>query len=272
MPQKLTVDLGNVQKTMLLPLWGRAVETQKQNPLLVDQTAADIIGRLDYDFASMAKNLSELSQVAWIVRSLIMDKIIREFLEAYPAATVVNIGCGLDTTFDRVDNGTVHWYDLDLPDVIQLRSQLIPEGERRKFLACSFLDESWIKGLSTSGPVFFMAAGVLYYFEECQVKEFFHRLADAFPGSEIVFDASSPMGVRTANKMVIKNSGLDERSYLKWGLNNAESLAAWDSRIHVVKQYPYFHDTRGRLHLSNQLWALMSDAMRIQYIVHLKFD
>ncbi|MCL4393341.1 MAG: class I SAM-dependent methyltransferase [Chloroflexi bacterium] len=192
----------------------------------------------------MAQNLSEISQLAWIIRSLTMDKIIRAFLAAHPTSAVVNIGCGLDTTFDRVDNGRARWYDLDLPDVIQLRSQLIPERERRKFIACSFLDESWIKELPTKTPVFFMATGVLYYFEECQSKEFFCRLADSFPGSELVFDASSPMGVRTANKMVIKSSGLDERSYLKWGLKDAESLTAWDSRIHVLKQYPYIAHLR----------------------------
>jgi O-methyltransferase involved in polyketide biosynthesis len=116
-----------VQKTLLLPLWGRAVETRKSHPLLEDRAAARIIDSIDYDFSTIAGNINPVTQYAWIARSIHIDRTIRRFLRDYPKATVVNLGCGLDTTYDRVDNGSLHWYDLDLPDVIELRRRFVQE-------------------------------------------------------------------------------------------------------------------------------------------------
>ncbi len=272
MSEKVTVDLGNVQRTMLLPLWGRAVESQKEQPLLVDQTALQIIEAVNYDFSTMAHHLSDLTQMAWIMRSLCIDETVRAFLEKYPKGPIVNIGCGLDTTFDRIDNGTVMWYDLDLPDVIELRRQFIKETERRRFICASFLDESCLNEIGVSENVLFIAAGVFYYFEESKVKEFLVRLADRFPGSEIIFDASSPYGIKTANRMVIKRSGLDEKSFLKWGLKNAETLTTWDKRFRVLNTHYYFGSSGQRLALRIRLIGWVSDRMKVQYMVHLQMS
>jgi O-methyltransferase involved in polyketide biosynthesis len=198
MTDKVAVKLGHVQETLLLPLWGRAVEARKKKPLLVDKTAVEIIGKLNYDFTTIARNISFLSQLAWIARSLHIDRIIRQFLTKYPKATIVNIGCGLDTTFERVDNGSLYWYDLDLPDVIKLRSDFITESERRKFIAGSFLDDQWLSQITVVDNVLFVAAGVFYYFEAEQIKDFLIKLADRFPSGELVFDATSPVGVKVA--------------------------------------------------------------------------
>ncbi len=100
MSEKIIVELGNVQKTLFLPLWGRAVESKKEKPLLVDKTALQIIEAVDYDFFTLTKNISDLTQSAWIMRSICVDEVVRAFLEKYPKGTIVNIGCGLDTTFD----------------------------------------------------------------------------------------------------------------------------------------------------------------------------
>ena len=198
MSEKITIDLGHVQKTLLLPLWGRAVESKKEHPLLVDQSALQIIGAVDYDFSALTNNISDLTQMAWIMRSMCVDEVVTAFLAKYPKGTIVNIGCGLDTTFDRIDNGSVLWYDLDLPDVIELRRKFIQETARRKFISASFLDKDWLNEICVSEKVLFIAAGVFYYFEDSDVKEFLVRLADRFPGSEIIFDASSPYGIKTA--------------------------------------------------------------------------
>jgi O-methyltransferase involved in polyketide biosynthesis len=124
MTTPVSAKLGSVQKTLLLPLWGRALETKKAHPLLVDATAVRIINSLDYDFSTIATNISYISQLAWIARSLHIDRSIRRFVEQHPSATIVNLGCGLDTTFERVDNGAFAWYDLDLPDVIETAQSL----------------------------------------------------------------------------------------------------------------------------------------------------
>jgi O-methyltransferase involved in polyketide biosynthesis len=272
MTEKISIQLGNIQKTMLLPLWGRAMETGKKHPLLVDKTAVSVMGKIDYDFSTITKGLSPISQYAWIMRSRTVDEIIHKFLQEHPAGTIVNIGCGLDTTFDRVDNGTLRWYDLDMPDSINLRRQFIPESDRRTFISSSFLESNWLKQLEVKYAVLFIAAGVLYYFQETDIKTFFARLADAFPGCEIVFDASSAYGIKMANEMVIKRGGLDEKSNLVWGLEHAEDLESWDQRYKVLETIYYFKSNRKILPLNIWLIGAFSDSRRIQYMVHLNIQ
>ena len=98
MSERDAVDLGDVQRTLFLPLWGRACESKKDHPLLVDEMALEIIERVDFDFSTMARNITELTQIAWIMRSMQVDGVIERHLEEHPRATLVNIGCGLDTT------------------------------------------------------------------------------------------------------------------------------------------------------------------------------
>ena len=268
MAEKIAVELGNVQKTMLLPLWGRAVETQKDHPLLVDCKAVEIIEKVDYDFAAMAEKLSPLSMYAWIKRSMFTDQVARAFLQAHPRGTIVNIGCGLDTTFERVDNRSLTWYDLDLPDMIALRRQFITESERRRFITASFLDEGWPGQIKVSDGLLLIAAGVLYYFSEAQVKGFFARMADAFAGCELVLDVCSPAGIKVANKRVIESSGLDEKSYLDWGIKSPREILGWDEHYQLLETFWYFKgkDVPKALRFAGAI----SDAMKVQYMLHLR--
>jgi O-methyltransferase involved in polyketide biosynthesis len=265
-----TLELGSVQKTLLLPLWGRAVETRRATPLLVDHAAAEIIARIGYDFSTIARNISPITRLAWIARSLHIDRTIREFLERHAKATIVNLGCGLDTTFERVDDGHLRWFDLDLPDVMDLRKRVIPDSDRRRSIACSLFDQEWLHQLKTTDSIFFVAAGVFYYFEKSQLKPFFVRLADAFPGAEVFFDACSPLGLKTANKKVIKAGGMDESAILRWGLRQASDLELWDSGIVVVSEYPIFQNLKGRLSIGEKLGTILSDALRIMSMVHVR--
>lgn len=272
MKEKIAIELGNVQKTLLLPLWGRAMESQKEKALLNDKTAVEIIQKIDYDFETLLKGINEVSVMGWVCRSLLMDEAIRGFIARHPGATVVNIGCGLDTTFERIDNGYIRWFDLDLPDTIELRRKFIKETGRRKFIVSSFLDEDWLKKLVVADNILFVSAGVFYYFEEKQIQSFFQRVADLFPGCEMVFDASTPIGIKMANKMVIKNAGLDERSYLKWGLKKSVVLQNWDNRIKIIKQQSLFKNIRTKLKFQTKVKLFISDMFKMQYLVHLKIE
>lgn len=238
--------------------------------MLVDQTAVDILAAIDYDFSTIARNISFVSQLAWIARSLHTDRTIRDFLTRHPDATFVNLGCGLDTTFNRVDNGRLRWYDLDLPDVIELRKKLIPERDRTHTLACSLLDDAWMRQIAVVDSIFFLASGVFYYLEEAQIKAFLIRVADTFPGSEILFDACSPRGVRMANQRVIKAGGMDESAILKWGLRRAKDLEKWDDRIVVLAAYPKFRNMKQGLSIKEKWGMLMSDILGIMSMVHLR--
>lgn len=269
MKAREAIELGDVQKTLLMPLWGRAMETQQRNPRLVDESAVEILARVEFDFSMLAQNIDTLTRIAWIQRSLVCDRVVAAFLARHPAGTVVNVGCGLDTTFERTDNGRMRWYDLDLPDVIALRRKFIRESARRTFLEASLLEAGWLQRIEVREGVLFIAAGVLYYFSEQDVRAFILRLLEAFPGSELLCDVSSPLGVRVANKKVVESAGLDERSHLVWGLVDRRELLSWDARLRLLATYYYFRRP-GRIGVRNRLLGTLSDLLRIQYMLHLQ--
>jgi len=270
MENRIKIELDNVQETLLLPLWGRAVEAKKEHPRLTDKLAVEIIGKLDYDFSTISQNISSLIQYAWIARSLHTDNAIGQFLKKYPEGTIVNIGCGLDTTFDRIDNGKVLYYDLDLPDVIELRSRFVPGHPRRKSISCSFLDTKWFDALEIRDNVFFFATGVFYYFTEEQIKGFLLAVADRFPGCEMLFDWASPLGVRMSNKKVIEGGGMSETAVLKWGIDSAKILEAWDPRIRLIRQYPLFKKMKKGHPFKMRYGLWLSDRLKIMSMAHLQ--
>ena len=270
MNDKIDIDLGNVQKTLLLPLWGRAVETQKSNPKLTDNKAVEIISNIDYDFSTIAKNISWISQYAWVARCIHIDNVIKEFLKLHPEGSIVNIGCGLDTTFERIDNDHVHFYDLDLPDVINLRKNFFSNTDRRKMIPCSFLDDTWYREIPKENGVLFFAAGVFYYFEEEQIKEFFNSLAAAFINCELFFDSASPFGVKVANQKVIKEGGMDETAILKWGIKEPRQMESWHKNIKLINCYPMFRKMKKGLSFKMKYGLWLSDTLKIMSMVHLK--
>ena len=272
MPEKISIELGSIQKTQLFPLWGRAKETLKPDPLLVDSTAVEIINRIDYDFSAFENNLDESNEYGPTIRCLNIDRTIQQFLKRHPRATIVNIGCGLDTTFHRVDNGQLHWYDLDMPDSMELRNKLIEKTARVAQIECSVFDTAWFDKVIVEDNILFIAAGVFYYFEESQIKSLLVSMAKRFPGSEVVFDAASPLGVRILNQLVIKKGGMQKDSFLRWGLRNAKKLEGWHGSIKVLDQYAHFSNLK--LSRAKQIRArlkiFLSDILRTVYMVHIR--
>ncbi len=270
MAEKIPIDLKEVQETLLLPLWGRAMESKKENPLFIDRKAVEIFESLDFDFSRIAENTKALSQLSWIGRAIISDQITRDYMRRNPGAMVVNFGCGMDTNYERLGDDSVTWWDIDLPEVIGLRRKFFPETENRKLLACSMLDFSWTEKIQQGGPVLFLAAGVLYYFEEKEVKDFFIRMAEEYHGTEFLFDAASPAGVRAANSLVIASTGMKENSSLKWGLKKLKDIESWDRDIKIIKKYSFFSDLRKQLPFRDRMGTYFADFLKIMFMIHLR--
>ena len=186
MEDKRQVRLGAVQETLFIPLAARARETQRKHPVLRDPKAVEMVQSIDYDRAKYGPGAGGLITV---LRTAIIDFWVRSFLAAHPAATVVEIGTGLNSRFERVDNGQVHWFDLDLPDAIELRRTFFADTERRRMVAASFVEEEWMPAVARSrGPYFFVADGVLVYLPEKKVTAALARIAGRFPGALIALD------------------------------------------------------------------------------------
>jgi O-methyltransferase involved in polyketide biosynthesis len=241
--QDLKIELGAVQETLIIPLWARAKEAEKSDPIINDIYAKQIVAGINYDFSKFETRYMENHQLVWSIRAYNFDICIREFLKHNSGAAVINIGAGLDTTFQRVDNGNVLWINIDLPDAAALRQKLIPDSEREITIARSVFDYNWmaeiaqqIKGRS----VLFMAAGVLCYFEVSQVEALFRKLADAYPSAHVLFDAMSRFTVWVSNRAVLRKSGMDSSALLRWHLKRASYLKKWVNTIQVIEEYSMF--------------------------------
>ena len=270
METKIKVELSDLQKTLFMPVWARAIETQKEKPLIIDETASIIIETVDYDFKTMSQNVPEISQISWIARCKRFDRVIQEYVNKNPDATVVNIGCGLDTTYERINNPSVLWFDLDLPEVIALRKKFLPETEKRKFIAGSFLDTEWFENIWKK-KVLFISTGVFVYFEEDEIRSFLIKVASSFPGSELLFDVTSLKGMKVANDVILK-SGLDSNSFFKWGLRNKSTIVKWDSRLKLINTFYTFKIDGLDLSFRNKMTGLISDFLGIQYMLHMLIE
>lgn len=272
MEDKNEINLGSIQETLLLPLWGRAIETQKQKPLLVDSKAVSIMNSIPYDFTTISKNIMNLSRLAWIARSIYFDKKIKAFINHYPEASIVNIGCGLDTTFDRVDNGKIHWYDLDLPDTIELRKKYISETDRRKFISKSVFDTDWYEVVENKNNVMLLIAGVLYYFDESEVKSLFNGFHTFLPEVEIVFDYASKFGISISNKKVLEKGGMDKSAFLKWGINDIMEIEKWDNNIKVIEKMSMYKEHKKSYSIFKRMGMTLADTLKIMSLAHIRIN
>jgi O-methyltransferase involved in polyketide biosynthesis len=225
-----TVELGDVQRTLFFPLAARARETRKKRPLLRDPKAVEIVESVDFELAPITPG-----PTAFVVtlRTLIYDWWVRQFLAGHPGGTVIELGTGLNARFERTDNGTARWIELDLPDTIELRRRFFADTERRQMLAASLLDEDWLPVVEQRpGPYFFVADGVLAYLCEDDVTGMLARIAGRFPGATIAFDTVTRMSMGQELTMAAKRNIApwqwacdDPRSLERLGLRLVESVA-----------------------------------------------
>ncbi|MCC7451577.1 MAG: class I SAM-dependent methyltransferase [Anaerolineae bacterium] len=266
MSENTNQDLSGVTGTLFITLYIRAIESQRPDALIKDERAEALIRQLDQE--SLRKTLAltdDFSRVAVILKSREFDRFTQDFLSRHPDAVVVHIGCGLDTRFERVDNGQVEWYDLDLPEVIELRRKLVgSEGKRHHFLACSVLESNWLDTVSVhhQRPCLFLAEGVFMYFEEAQVKSLVLRLRGRFPGAELVFDAFSPI-MRWGHNVRVTRTRVG--AYLHWALKHGQDIERWSDGIHLLdERFPFQHPVpRMRRALKFRLFPFLATAVGV---------
>ena len=197
---------GGIPETYLAPLYWKAVESQRPDAMIKDENAVTLVKQMCLDLSRVRRiRMNELLQAMRIIFTREMDRYARDFIHRHPDAVVVHIGCGLDSRFERVAerNGQVEWYDLDLPEVIELRRKFIgDESEHHHLLGCSVLETTWLEAVKihSSRPFLFLAETVFVYFTEAQVRLLVLTLRDQFPGAELVFDGWKPYEVWVANR------------------------------------------------------------------------
>ncbi len=249
--KKYHIEKNTVQETLIIPLFARKVCSVKFPQLFKDEEAIRICGMLDYDFAAKAKKMNSsvglFGALEVAQRQYDLAWEVRDYLTNHPNASVVNLGCGLDDTFRKCDNGSCRGFNIDMPDVIKVRNELLPEGEREENLACDLNDFSWMDKITESndvknGAVFF-ASGVFYYFKTEEVKKLVCEMAEKFPDSILVFDSCNQRVAKLMTKTWLKEAGIKDVSAF-FSLEDEAELCSWSSSFTTISSRSYMRGYR----------------------------
>ena len=235
------MDLTGASETLLLPLHARAEHTLSARPRFEDRAAVDLIARLDYDFSEARRD--RLMSDGVILRTLTLDPLVSGFLATHPGATVVNIACGLDTRFHRLDDGVVTWYDLDLPDVIALRRRLLGEDERHRTIAASALDPAWPAQVEAAGDVLVVIEGLSMYLTEEQVRGLMGIIAGSLPGATVLIEVMPRLFQRYGRERSVVATG----ARFTYGCSDAEEFRRTAAPGFALLHDVPLTDTIGRL-------------------------
>ena len=234
---KVHIEKNTVQETLVIPLYGRKMCSELYPNLYRDETAVRLMERVDYDFSRLAAGAKSTMQrfgfLEVAMRQSDLAWEVRDYLRTHPRAAVVNLGCGLDGTGCACDNGTCRIYNIDFPDVIAVRNELLPAGEREENIACDLTDHAWMEKIDASGGAVFFAAGVFYYFLTPQVKALVCAMAEVFPGGKLVFDAANRKAVKLMLKTWLKDAEIKDVGAYFAVTDARRELSAWSDRLRV---------------------------------------
>ena len=234
---KYHIERNTVQETLVIPLYGRKMCSELYPNLYRDETAIRLMDQIDYDFSALEKKAQgTMYRFGFLEAAMRQNDLaweVRDYLKTHPKAAVVNLGCGLDGTARRCDNGVCKMYNLDFPDVIAARNELLPAGEREENIPCDLNDTAWFQKIDASGGAVFFAAGVFYYFLTAQVKALVQAMAQAFPGGRLVFDGAGKKAVKLMLKTWIKSADIQDVGAYFCVSDAKKELSPWSERLFV---------------------------------------
>ena len=233
--EKIKIEKGTVQETLIVPLYGRKMCTENFPDLYRDEYAVELCKRIDYDFEEQDRQAHtfkyKYGAVVAAMRQIDMRWEIEDYLKTHPRAAIVNIGCGLDQTPLSCDNGSCRFYNVDFPDTIEIRKKLLGENDREVNIPTDINDHTWLDSIDASEGVIFFAAGVFHYFKTEEIKSLVLKMADKFPGGRLVFDTVGKTGRNLMMKKVLKNMNMKEVKGYFYVNNVQKQLGDWSDRI-----------------------------------------
>jgi methyltransferase (TIGR00027 family) len=263
MTELFDIKISDVSTTLLLTLYCHALESQSKNPILNDPKAVELTQKLNPELLKskdrflrrLAEGKSDKNLVVHIsMRAKRYDEYVRDFLKRSPNGIIVNIGCGLDTRFWRIDDGKTIFYDLDLPEVIAIKKKFFIENERYHFIASSVLDDEWFERLLQhgKGPYMFVAEGVFMYLPGEDVKSLVLKLQSRFPGSELVCEVCNDLWLHEPFKSMLnfkmqRQLHLGKGTSFNFGVKNSKEMEEWKRGIKFLDDWSYFDSAEGKM-------------------------
>ena len=265
--------LGIVEDTLFVPMLGRLYASEHCPQILYDKKALELKKKLPPGLLGYGGQ-SQYTLLASAVRSANMDRTIQAFLERRPDGVIVQLGCGLETTYYRCDNGRTRWYAVDLPHVMENRRELLPEPEREIYIAGDAFAGDWIRQIRMDvpdAPILVTASGLFYYFEESKVVGLLRMLTE-FGEIEIVFDTVSKSGMTMMRKKYMKQVGHGDAQMFFYVDSAAELTGKIGAKVKVLADESYYrYIPRNGLKLSTKVSMAVSDWFCMVKMVQLEF-
>jgi O-methyltransferase involved in polyketide biosynthesis len=236
---KEKIKLTEEKETLLIPLYCKASESRKKSPIIRDDKSIELVNAIEYNYKDL--HIPKQTWVTVCMRAKQFDNYTKVFLADNPESIVIHLGCGLDTRFNRVDNGIVEWFDLDFPDVIELRKKFFKETNRYRLIPSSVTNLNWLDNIKTENkPVLVLAEGLFMYIKEEEIKALLKALSGKFPKCMIVFDSFSKLTAKgVKNHPSLKKTG----AVVHWGVDNPKDIEEWDKNIRFVEEW-YFTQSK----------------------------
>jgi O-methyltransferase involved in polyketide biosynthesis len=233
------IQFTKEKETMLMTLSGRAIQSRWKNPILRDPWAEQAMRHIDYDLSQQLTGVAswsiwkDIGPTIIATRAATFDQLTNRYLADHPDATVLHVGCGMDSRVFRVDPpASVQWFDVDYPDVIDLRRQLFPERGAYHLIAARLEDLRWLDEVPRDRPGLLIAEGVLHYLSETEVKALLNAVVAHFSGGQIIFDICNSMIVKRAGS----NVGGTGAAY-KWGLDDPQDIKQLEPKLELIKEF-----------------------------------
>jgi O-methyltransferase involved in polyketide biosynthesis len=252
------VRWGSVEWTNLCTLYLRAYESRLEQPVLGDREAAEAIDRIDYDFARMHRATQPWSnQFLVALRAKQLDVWADDFLRRHPDAVVLHLGCGLDSRAFRLEVPSgVSWFDVDVPEVIDLRRRLYHDREGYTMIGSSVTDPGWLDQIPADRPALVVAEGLLMYLTEAELRNLLRRLTDRFATGELLADLLSPWGPRFSNSPLLSKAST--AGITKWGTRDGHELPEWNPRLRLVDRVVFLDPAKIPLKPQRVLYRMLT--------------
>lgn len=230
----IELKLSDVAETALIPLSNRASESKRRKPRVYDQKAVDIMNMLKIDTKKYDKLVTHECVIA---RTVMLDDAVRTYIKKYPHSVCINIGCGFDDRFSRIDNGRLVWFDIDLPDSIALRKKIFSDSDRRKMIAGNIVEYDWIRSVNSylkSEPehVVVIAEGLFMYLSKDEHQKILHILTDSFKTGVLIVELMNPCMMNERRHQTVRKTN----AKFGWGTTSGKELELLEPRMHFISE------------------------------------
>jgi len=258
---KSAFSISDVSSTMLITLYARARESVSKDPVITDPKAVEMIEIIKKEITGsdnpihqkiLKDRYNPKLAVTMALRSRRFDRYVLDFLSENPGGTVINLGCGLDTRFYRVDNGRVLWFDIDFPEVINFRKRFMEENSRHLFIGNSILSREWIAQVKTAGPYLILAEGLFMYLQEADVMELLQRIQKELGSSEVVCEVTNRYWVDKMKNSWMKwkfrrQLGMTGGVVFSFGIPDSRYFERWSLKYKFLDEWTYFDEREKKL-------------------------